>query len=138
MARTVIVGFTGTQVGMTRKQIDNLRAQLPHLMIGTAPFEFHHGDCIGADAEAHEVALACGYEIVIHPPEYESKRAFCSGAASVKPPRPYLERNHDIVNAADVLIAAPRTLQEEVRSGTWATVRYWKKTGKQGGVILAP
>lgn len=135
----MIVGFTGTQVGMTRNQMDHLRAELKRLMAdGKAPFEFHHGDCIGADAEAHEIALECGYEVVIHPPEYASKRAFCEGAASVKPPKPYLDRNHDIVNAAEVLIAAPKSLQEELRSGTWATVRYWKKTGKKGGVLLAP
>ena len=44
----MIVGFTGTQRGMTETQRSVVHALLACLPVVT----FHHGDCIGADAEA--------------------------------------------------------------------------------------
>jgi len=115
------VGFTGTQEGMSQRQKRLLRIEL------RGATEFHHGDCIGADAEADAIARSMGIAIYIHPPADESKRAFCPDPTPhgrVYPPEPYLERNRVIVNDTDELIAAPRLNQEEVRSGTWSTVRY--------------
>ena len=48
---------------------------------------------------------------------------------------PYLERNKNIVNAVDFIIAAPDG-PEKVRSGTWSTVRYAKKVGTKGVVWM--
>jgi len=96
--------------------------------------EFHHGDCRGADEEAHDIAKAFALSIVVHPPEDPKARAFCVGD-EVRPPRPYLKRNADIVAAADVLIAAPASLHEVLRSGTWATVREARRRGKRVYII---
>lgn len=87
--------------------------------------EFHHGDCIGADAQAQTIVETfVGYDrIWIHPPIISTKRAWCRGE-HILPVRPYLKRNHDIVDYCDILIACPRTSNEEMRSGTWATIRY--------------
>lgn len=41
----------------------------------------------------------------------------------------YLDRNREMVDGADVLIAFPKTAEEETRSGTWATIRYARKVG---------
>jgi len=123
------IGFTGTQIGMTPNQFGEL-ARLIAIGVTDNPCEFHHGDCIGADAEAHSIADAFGCRIVIHPPTNTSKEAFCkvdSEWDTVLPPKPYLDRNHDIVDACDVLLAAPKSIEEELRSGTWATVRYARK-----------
>jgi hypothetical protein len=49
------------------------------------------------------------------------------------PEREYLQRNRDIVDATDVLLAAPDG-PERVRSGTWSTVRYAYRAGR--GVLL--
>ncbi len=118
------VGFTGTQKGLTHRQSQELALRLQELPLGST---FHHGDCVGADAEAHDIARRLSYnKVVIHPPINFHKRAWCSGTV-VRPPKPYLERNHDIVDASDILIVCPAQQQEVQRSGTWATIRYAKK-----------
>lgn len=119
-------GFTGTQLGMTMPQQVALRN---FLMGGSG--EFHHGDCIGADAEAHAIAVECGYCPVLHPPTNPSKRAWCEVPAHLmRPERPYLDRNRDIVHATASLIACPADYEEQPRGGTWYTVRFARKIGK--------
>lgn len=117
------VGFTGTQQGLTPEQLETLENEIRWKKDPT----LHHGDCIGADEECHDLARQWGYTIEVHPPADPSKRAFKVGDVNYKP-KPYIERNHDIVDAANMLIACPGTMQEIVRSGTWATVRYARKT----------
>ena len=122
------VGFTGTRFGMSYKQ----KEALSNLLYETLDEEFHHGDCLGADYEADSIARKWGYEIVIHPPEDKKYRAFCAQSGdTVWEPAPYLERNRDIVDSTDKLIAAPKSGKEELRSGTWATIRYARKMGKE-------
>lgn len=117
----MIYGFTGTQEGMTPFQKGAIRG-LFSLISG----ELHHGDCIGSDAEAHDIAVELGWEIVIHPPSNPAKRAFKT-ASRILRPWPYLERNHHIVDATKVLVATPKEYEEQMRSGTWATIRYAQK-----------
>ena len=129
----MIVGFTGTEKGMTSAQKQTLCLLLDSLDVT----EFHHGDCVGADAEAHEIALDRGIRIVIHPPTDSKKRAFCKGAVEIREPKPYLDRNHDIVDEGDgALIATPFEEKEILRSGTWATVRYAYKMGRAVDVFV--
>ena len=102
----------------------------------------HHGDCIGADTDAHNLVVDYFKEnlysfvgrIIIHPPIIEYKRSFCK-AKTVLPPKPYLERNHDIVDSSDVLIATPKEMEQQLRSGTWATIRYAVKTKKPVNIL---
>ena len=114
------VGFTGSSRGINQDQIFALRVRLRAL----GATHLHHGDCVHSDAVAHAVALNLGLHITIHPPLNESKQAFCAGADVMLPQKPYLERNHDIVDATKILIATPFENQMRLRSGTWATVRY--------------
>lgn len=44
--------------------------------------------------------------------------------------KPNLVRNKDIVESTDVLLACPKG-PEELRSGTWSTVRLARKQGKR-------
>lgn len=124
------LGFTGTQEGATENQILLLIKFFNYNIVD----EFHHGDCIGADAQAHAIALQEGCRIVIHPPKNHSKRAWCNrgniSGCTVLPEEEYLTRNRLIVASTDVLIAMPRTMTEEQRSGTWSTVRYARKMRK--------
>lgn len=126
------IGFTGTQRGMTIAQIQSFEAGLR--LVFEPGAEFHHGDCIGADAEAYTIAVGLGFKIVIHPPIDPKKRAWCR-ADDIRQPKPYLDRNHDIVDATDFLIATPGEEAEQLRSGTWATVRYARKIGRKVLII---
>jgi hypothetical protein len=129
----MIVGFTGTQSGCTPHQ----RLKLRELLVRLAPVsELHHGDCIGADAECHAIALELGIPVFLHPCNLVGKRAFSVGAAGEYEPKQPLVRNRDIVHVVDVLIATPRRMHEEMRSGTWATVRYARKAHKKRYVIF--
>lgn len=119
----MIWGFTGTDRGMTSHQLSAVGV---HLQVSG---ELHHGDCVGADAQTHAIARRLGgLWIVGHPPDVDVKRAFCDFDVAL-PPRPYIDRNHDIVDACDFLLATPRGYVEELRSGTWATIRYARKIG---------
>jgi hypothetical protein len=125
------VGFTGTQRGMTPEQ----RKTLTSLFRVLSFDEFHHGDCVGADAEAFSLVHSfTSSRIVVHPPLNTSKRAFTTHYDESRPERDYLDRNHDIVDETDLLIATPSEPTERLRSGTWATVRYARKSKKD--VIL--
>lgn len=129
------VGFTGTQKGMTDKQKAKVRAKLIEL----DATEFHHGNCVGSDDESDTIARDLGITPEIHPPEDERKSAHCErkGKSRVREPLPYLIRNHNIVDAVDFLIGTPKEKIEQLRSGTWATIRYARKI-KKPGVIFFP
>lgn len=129
----MIVGFTGTQRGMTDAQIITFAHLIKELQIK----EIHHGDCIGADVEAHYIVRdqLPDCRIVGHPPDNPSKRAFCE-VDEEKDKLPYLKRNQKIVDAAELLIATPREDDEVLFSGTWATIRRARKASTPVGIIL--
>ncbi len=141
------IGFTGTRNGMTPRQMCWLSIWLHsqfvnndshHLQLSHA--EFHHGDCKGADAQATEIARSIGYKIHVHPPSNPAGRAFTFiEGDKAYPPKEYLYRNHDIVNATTKLFACPKEPIEVLRSGTWATIRYGRKVlGRDNVVVISP
>lgn len=119
------VGFTGTQDGCTNPQRDRL-ADIFIVLRDAGCERLHHGDCVGADALADNLWKQCGGKTIAHPPSNPKKRAFCV-ADTILPEVDYIGRNYDIVAATQILVATPRGMSEEVRSGTWATVRYARK-----------
>jgi len=129
------VGFTGTQSGMTIQQHNSLWPLLKKLRTS----EFHHGDCIGADTDATMLVHDIGGIIIhCHPPKNKSKRAFTDKLyieSIVYDAKEYLDRNHDIVDATNILVATPKEFNEELRSGTWATIRYARKKHKKIYII---
>lgn len=128
----VRVGFSGSRLGMTENQMAQLRDALIDRFAPGA--EFHHGDCVGADAEAHGIARALGYRIVGHPPLSPSLRAWCA-VDEQRRPAPYLARDDAIIAETDELLAAPSTAHERLQSGTWATIRRARKAAKPYEVI---
>lgn len=136
----MIVGFTGTREGMNERQLDQLALMLMALHTGRADAanDFHFGGQFGADLEARKIAKPLGFGIDWHPCPgvamdtlvdkhgYDLDELLAERWHGCFPP---LVRNHHIVDAATVLVAAPRTDAEELRSGTWATIRYARLKG---------
>lgn len=127
------IGFTGTQLGMTSWQIDRVDEWLTDCAAwckrtGKRPV-FRHGDCIGADLQAAGTARLRGFYVIAHPCTIESKRGWSLDNHQVRIPKAPLDRNHDIVNASDYLLATPKEDFEVLRSGTWATIRFARKIG---------
>lgn len=118
------LSFSGTQAGMTEPQLLGTMG----FLVLSGCVQVHHGDCIGADEQFHYLCQALrpsrGLAIIVHPPINDSKRAWVKGATLTVAAKPYLERNRDVVNAGDVLLATPKEDAETVRSGTWTTIRY--------------
>ena len=125
------IGFTGTRQGMSQHQKEQFVIKLFDLDLT----EFHHGDCKGADAEAHDIVREFfpNVKIVIHPPEKTYTQAFKQGDFS-HPVKPYIMRDRDIVRDSDYLIGAPLD-KEVLRSGTWTTIRYARKIGRLHTVL---
>lgn len=153
----MILGFTGTQNGMNGFQKD----EFVKLLNNYKPVCFHHGDCIGADSQAHYLFLhwhcdnnTTERKIIIHPPENSAKRANVRYAKmgevlfnklrnvnhlciiETLEPKPYHARNHEIVLASSILIAATKEMDHTVRSGTWSTIR--KGWHERKTVIVIP
>jgi hypothetical protein len=117
------IGFTGTRDGMTAAQMETFQR---FIVSCDDDIVFHHGDCVGADYEAHKIftCLRPEAKVVVHPPTLSVLRAHCTG--QVLPAKSFLDRNKDIVDACSMLIAAPKG-PEVMRSGTWSTIRYARK-----------
>ena len=127
-----VIGFTGTRAGMTHLQ----KQLVETLLVMFPPKETHHGDCIGSDAQFHRIICdQTSASIIIHPPSNPRYRAYCAAdearGDNILLTKPYKERNRDLVNASSIMIAAPRLLREEQRSGTWYTIRYARECGKK-------
>jgi hypothetical protein len=128
------IGFTGTRHGTNKSQ----RTTLARLLNELHATDLHHGDCIGADNHAHYIARDADCRIHLHPPTDPKKRAFCalrSGMDTTYPTKPYLDRNRDIVDASEIVIATPSEVIEPRRSGTWATIRYAIKCRKRTIIV---
>ena len=125
------LGFTGTRKGMTDVQKMVFVSQV----VVYNPYEFHDGDCVGADKEAHDLVTEyVGCRMIGHPPDNDKARAYCMYDMKFLP-KPYLERNRDIVDDVDRMIATPATMGEEGRGGTWYTIRYAREKERKLTII---
>lgn len=131
----MIIGFTGTAQGMTRAQMSTFYHKILRRS-GLLIVQFHHGDCVGADEQAHNLVRKENPDIQIvgHPPKNPKQRAWCVCDVLMKEDD-YIPRNHNIVDAVEEMVATPKGMKEELRSGTWATIRYTKKQGKALWII---
>lgn len=144
------LGFTGTKDGLTSRQKESLFEVVVRI-VGDDPKDWiaHHGDCVGGDDTFDHLCEAAGVaKIFIHPGhDWSGKsplRALCGVYGMLRsreepetvwfPSKPYLDRNNDIAEASDIVIACPKERDEQLKSGTWSTVRRARKRGKH--VIL--
>ena len=127
----IVVGFTGTRKGMTHEQCE----AVAFLLDATGPFTGAlHGDCVGADAQFHELVADRGMRIFLHPGPDGPWRAHCTrGLPFVAPEQPFTKRNQTIVGGCHVLVAVSGTAHEPRPGrgqGTWSTVRYARRIGR--------
>ena len=128
-------GFTCTRKGMSprqRKLIHHfLLERAVSLKVSTSTHAFHHGDCIGADVEAAEIAYQLCFRVICHPPSRDIYRGFFKFNSYTHPPASYLVRNRHIIDSAELILATPCTYAEAKRgSGTWAAIRYAREKMK--------
>ena len=116
------VGYTGPRTGMTEAQKNIVQRILDNT--DSIFTEFHHGDCVGGDADFNAICKGLGKR-VSHPPLNPKWRAWCE-VEEVLPEKDYLSRNQDIAQL-NLLIATPSQFKETLRSGTWSTIRYARK-----------
>ncbi len=125
------LGMTGNRFGLSNES----KKVFLEFLNNNEIQEVHHGDCLGADKDFHDICNNKNIKIIIHPPNDDKMRAFCK-SDNILQTKKFLDRNHDIVNNTDMLIAFPSTKEEILRSGTWATIRYAKKKNKNIFIIF--
>ena len=103
------VGFTGTRHGMSDEQSKEFEKLIKSMGIS----EFHHGMCVGADKQTHDIIKINNIKIIGHPPTYKKFVANCS-CHIIKESHDYLKRNKNIVDETDILIATP-DVKEKLR-----------------------
>lgn len=139
------VGFTGTQVGMTSDQLLEVR----RLLAEYQPTFFIHGGCVGADEEADRIAFELGIHRVIRPQNHKpelsipreifERRVNKASRVTILPAKLPLARNLDIIRDSMRVIACPRLRKEELRSGTWMTIRNARRVlGKYNVDVVWP
>ena len=132
--RIMDIGFTGTQNGMTTNQ----SVATHHLLHEFDPNRVRHGMCVGADKQFHDICRSMGLYIIGHPGITSRgtvwNRADCD-VDEIEPELPFLDRNTVIAQRCDILIATPEQIDEQIRSGTWSTIRRVWKLHKSAFII---
>jgi len=136
------IGFTGSRRGMDKRQ----KAWFNTFVQAYHPVELHHGDCVGADEDGHNIVNIYNHaRIIIHPPINPKLRAYCmidpTRGDEIRPEKDYLDRNKDIVNETDFLVAFPnRDVTGQASGGTggtWHTIRYANSLDKRVIIVYA-
>lgn len=128
------IGFTGSRYGMAVKQFNAFARLILELKEENGIKEFHHGDCVGADALAHRLISPTEIKVIVHPPLNSILRARCNGINTViLEEKDYSERNEFIVDNTDILIATPSSHCKW--GGTINSIKYAQKNKKPVYII---
>lgn len=133
----MIVTFTGTRKGMTKRQ----HSKMLELLAEFQPTHVRHGAAIGADEQFHSTCVYNDVPLIeVFPSNIKSQSMSTiieppTGTLRIHPAQDPLTRNYLMVKGADLVIACPDTSVETIRSGTWATVRYADRLGRKIVVI---
>ena len=125
------IGVTGTRNGMNAKQREQVLRYFDGLQ---HTHTLHHGDCVGVDVQVAEIAKSFGWRVIAHPPENPVLRAWHM-SDEIRQTKPYLVRNHDIVDESTHLWVVPKEMEEVLRSGVWSTHRYAGRKNRVRAII---
>lgn len=146
--------MTGTRRGMTAAQKTRFAEGLKRCLDQdqqrnpdpAKPEDFTtlvHGDCMGADADAHLIAYEMGLDIWIYPGidrfGCSPSRAFCGGDVDrvrLMPEGRYFPRNQDIVRKGRFLVGFPgKDHVESHGSGTWHALHFARTIAKPMRIV---
>jgi len=126
------LGFTGTRKGLTQIQTTVLANFL--CFIDDDFNTLLQGQCIGADYKSCLMAKDKYWSIESYPPT--DKRFVHNFKCDIyHDEKPYLERNKLIVENSDYMVCCPKEMEEQLRGGTWYTIRYTKWIDKPHTII---
>lgn len=139
----MIIGFTGTRIGMTHSQYTEVSRQFLEFQ----PDILLNGGAVGADEQvicwlvSNRTLMKPKMKVEVYPASDPRERYWDRYLnqgliETIWPVLKPLERNRVIAERCDRLIAAPDSYHEELRSGTWATIRYAKKAEKPVTIVL--
>jgi hypothetical protein len=115
------IGVTGTQKGGTAAQLYTFKLLIKHGNV------YRGGVCIGADEQTAVIAKAEGLYLIGHPPIKLSKKSkLLDIYDEMCEPKEYLDRDVDIAVKSSAGIGVPKGFEEEMRSGTWYTIRRFR------------
>lgn len=124
---TSCLGFTGTRGMITQQQYDGLKKHVLLLQQRIPDLFAVHGDCVGGDAYFDAICLSAGIPRGIFPSDIWDLRAKCNAltppARVLHAPAPPLVRNRWIPLACARVIALPKAMEEQKRSGTCHCIR---------------
>jgi len=123
-----VVGFTGTRRGMSLLQKQSTTDFIMELLSGNIDVMCLHGDCIGADDEFNDICKIIGIRRYCRPSNL-TQRAYTDAVQIASSEHPLI-RNKKIVDDSNHMLAAPFEMEEQRRGGTWSTIRYARKQGK--------
>lgn len=134
----MILGFTGTRGGWTKVQREVIRQCL-----GALPELVLHGGAEGSDEEFDVLLREAGMPgagiaiyAMAHRMEFWQARIPAADLVLTRSEWAPLSRNKFIAKECDHLLVTPFEMEEVLRSGTWATVRYARSFGKPITIIL--
>lgn len=129
----MIITFAGSRIGISHAQLDTIKNLLDQLKVSSDDIALH-GCCTGADTDIHHICQKKDMTIVGYP-AFADQYQLAEECDKRMPQMSPLKRNHAMVNRCTLVIAAPGTQKEQLRSGTWATIRYCKKLKKPLHVV---
>jgi hypothetical protein len=123
-------GITGTRFGWTPEQEGAFRT---FLRDNVAMTEFHHGLCVGIDAQGHEAVREIRKDVrIVGHPSVDKKLEVVevSRCDELREDKTHFARNRNIVNETDAIVVIPAQSEWQPQGGTWYTHDYAVKRGK--------
>ena len=128
----MVVGITGTRAienvdAIRLKRLTSVLQRYNTLYKGNLLIV--HGGAHGVDKYVHNFCIDENISVKVRP---AYKECNFSGVYLQETPEPPLKRNKIIVNECNILLAVPNNPEEEeLRSGTWSTIRYAEKQNQK-------
>jgi hypothetical protein len=143
MDRRINIGVTASRNGLSEFQMLFFVRFLEAIKADGFTANLHHGDCVGGDAQCHQIFdhVFPDGNIIVHPPEKDELRAFVKRERTFEDgsftnqynlyweePKSYFARNRDIVGDTTILCGFPIHNNSSGMGGTWYTINHARKS----------